>query len=164
MLFFSKIGLVTALGERILLVKILFIYVRIFKGYCPYETKLVNQSNSSNFDRNELKNRAKKKAKELDGCVCLFCGKELATYNIHGSKDDYLKECGNSYKQALLPIVSIKSLNYFRTINKKSGKTILQIALDPVVSYTNAKEQIWTRPLPFTKYVETRYDLHVHHR
>lgn len=68
--------------------------------------------------------------------------KEVATYNIHGSKDDYLKECGNSYKQALLPIVSIKSLNYFRTINKKSGKTILQIALDPVVSYTNAKEQI----------------------
>lgn len=43
MLFFSKIGLVTALGERILLVKILFIYVRIFKGYCPYETKLTNQ-------------------------------------------------------------------------------------------------------------------------
>ena len=125
MLFFSKIGLVTALGERILLVKILFIYVRIFKGYCPYETKLVNQSNSSNFDRNELKNRAKKKAKELDGCVCLFCGKEVATYNIHGSKDDYLKECGNSYKQALLPIVSIKSLNYFRTINKKKRKNNL---------------------------------------
>lgn len=83
--------------------------------------------------KTELRKQLTKKAKELDGCVCLFCGKEVATYNIHGSKDDYLKECGNSYKQALLPIVSRKSLNYFRTINRKSGKTILQIALDPVV-------------------------------
>lgn len=63
MLFFSKIGLVTALGERILLVKTLFIYVRIFKGYCPYETNLVNQSNSSNFDRNELKTELRRKQK-----------------------------------------------------------------------------------------------------
>lgn len=68
MLFFSKIGLVTALGERILLVKILFIYVRIFKGYCPYETKLVNQSNSS-----EMRLKTELRRKQKNWMVVYVC-------------------------------------------------------------------------------------------